>query len=170
MDRSAVRGDDVPGGCLLGPWPALAAAVLAFNVYYLRVESPGAVSGKLSDLAINFLLPLLLVAAAEWVLAAFALVHRRPVRSLGVRGRLLACAVSAAYFSLLQIVPSFVELHARVAGLLDLPFGGDRTFTRNVADLPDLATLVTTVFAALYLVRTASPGACPRSSQDPRRA
>jgi hypothetical protein len=150
------RAHDVPGGFLLGPLPAIAAAALAFNVYVLRVHAPGHVSGKLSDLAINFLLPLLVAAAVEWLLAGVALVRGRRTEPLGTRGRIAACVVSACYFSLLQIVPSFVELHAHVASLLDVPFGGARTFTRNVADLPDLLTLVTTVFAALYLVRRAS--------------
>ena len=144
----------VPGGCLLGQWPALAAAALAFNVYYLRVHHPGLVSGKLSDLAINFLLPLLIVAAAEWLMAGVALARGREPRNLGARGRLLACAVSALYFALLQIVPSFVELHAHVASFLDFPFGGGRTFTRNVADAPDLLTLVTTAAAYVRLARS----------------
>ena len=142
---------DVPGSCLLGVWPALAAAILAFNVHYLRVEHPGVVSGKLSDLAINFLLPLILVAASEWLLAAAAFVRGREFRALGAREHVIACVVSAVYFGLLQVVPAFVDVHARVASVLDLPFGGCRTFHHNVADLPDLLTLVTTVFAARHL-------------------
>lgn len=148
------RSHDVryaPGAFLLGPWPALAAAALVFNVYVLRVRWPGLVSGKLSDLAINFLLPLLLTAGAEWLLAGIALASGRQLRPLGARGRLFAFATSATYFSLLQIVPSFGLLHARLASALDLPLGGGRTFTGNVADLPDLLTLVTTPLAWLYL-------------------
>ncbi len=136
---------------LLGVAPAIAACVLAFNVYFLRVHHPGAVSGKLSDLAINFLLPLLVVAGCEWLLAATSVLRGRQPCALPPWWRLVACVVSATYFSLLQIVPSFVELHAHVAAVLDLPFGGNRTFTRNVADLPDLMTLVTTLLAARYL-------------------
>lgn len=157
------RERDVPGAFLLGPWPAIAAAALVFNVYYLRVHHPGLVSGKLSDLAINFLLPLLIVAAAEWLLAGAALARGDQPRQLGASGRLVTCAVSATYFALLQIVPPFVEVHARVATLLDVPFGGGRTFTRNVADLPDLLTLVTTLLAALYLGARAMIPTCGSS-------
>ena len=147
------RARDVPGGDLLGAWPAVAASALAFNVYVLRPHHPGIISGKLSDLAINFLLPLFIVAAIEWMLAAAAFVARRPRRQLSVRELRLACVLSGAYFALLQIAPGFVQIHARIATVLDIPFGGQREFARNVADLLDLLTLVTTVLAARYLER-----------------
>jgi hypothetical protein len=142
----------VPGACLAGVWPALAALALAFNVFFLRVHQPGLVSGKLSDLAINFLLPLVLVAAVEWLLAAGG-----RFRPLGVAARVALCGVSALYFTLLQLVPSFVQVHSALLGLLDLPFGGERSFSRNVADAADLLTLVATGLAALVLCRWRPP-------------
>jgi hypothetical protein len=121
-------------------WPAVAAAALAFNVS----------SGKLSDLAINFLLPLLTVASLEWLLAVAALLRGRR-RRLTLRETRLACLFCGLYFAMLQLVPSFVEVHARIAAMLHMPLGGGRTFGRNVADLPDLLTLVTSLLAAAYM-------------------
>lgn len=136
------------------PLPALAAAALAFNVVYLRKAHPGFVSGKLSDLAINVLLPIFLVAAAEWLLALARLAGARVEPRLGPRGVLWACLVSATYFALLKAWPPFTSVHRALLGWLDLPFGGGRSF-RNLADPTDLVTLVVTPLAALHLVRVA---------------
>ncbi len=166
--RSSDRGkqsDHFPGRALLGIEPALAAALLAFNVHYLRRTHPGVVSGKLSDLAINFLLPVFLVAVAEWLLALGALFGLRVEPRLGRRGILLACAVSAVYFTLLKTLPAFTSVHRALLGFLDMPFGGGRSF-RNLADPTDLLTLVSTPLAALYLLRRLTPGSAP----PPRRA
>lgn len=155
----------MPGECLVGAWPALAAAALAFNVYYLRIRSPGVVSGKLSDLAINFLVPLVLVAAMEWGGATVAALTGRRFRPLGTRAQVTACVLSAAYFALLQVLPSFIQVHGSLLGALDLPFGGERSFTRNLPDAADLLTLVTTVLAAVYLAtRDALPAPAARPS------
>jgi hypothetical protein len=142
----------VPGACLLGVAPAVAAGLLAFNVFYLRVRHPGAVSGKLSDVAIAFLLPVVLVAAVEWTLALVQAVRRRPFAPLGARGRLAACAVAGAYFALLKAWPPFTALHRGLLALLDAPLGGGRAF-RNTPDPTDLFALVVLPLAALYLVR-----------------
>jgi hypothetical protein len=145
---------DVPGLALLHPLPAVAAAALAFNILYLRKAHPGIVSGKLSDLAINVLLPIFLVAAAEWLLALARLAGARVDPRLGPRGVLLACLVSAAYFTLLKAWPPFTSVHRALLGGLDVPFGGGRSF-RNLADPTDLVTLAATPLAALHLLRVA---------------
>jgi len=138
----------VPGRCLLGAAPALAAGALAFNVYFLRIHHPGLISGKLSDLAINFLLPVALVAAMEWIAAIVSHVRGDPFVPASWRARLIACAVSAGYFSLLQLAPRFGDVHAALLAAVDVT---GRSFDRNIADAPDLIALITTPLAALYL-------------------
>lgn len=155
---------DVPGGALLGIWPAVAAAALAFNVFYLRRHHRGLVSGKLSDFAINFLLPIFLVAAAEWLIALLRLFGARLGPRLGPRGVWIACLTSASYFTLLKAWPPFTAVHRALLTYLDVPFGGGRSF-RNLADPTDLVTLVTMPLAALYLHFRQL-----RHSQPPRRA
>ena len=146
----------VPGSCLVDWRPALAASGLAANVFLLRVHHPGWLSGKLSDLAINFLLPIALVAATEWVIAVGGWIAGRPFSSTRARLRLAACAVSALYFALLQMEPGFGRVHASLLHILDLPLGGDRSFTGNIADPGDLIALVTAPLAAIYLSRETS--------------
>ena len=162
MRSSAGRGESehYPGRALLGVEPALAAALLAFNVYYLRRQHPGILSGKLSDLAINFLLPVFLVAAAEWLLALGGMVGARVKPRVGRRGILIACVVSATYFTLLKTWPAFTSVHRALLAYLDMPFGGGRAF-RNLADPTDLVTLVTTPLAAAYLLRRLAPRSAP---------
>jgi hypothetical protein len=140
----------VPGARLLGSWPALAAGVIAFNVYYWRPVHPGFVSGKLSDLGINFLLPVLLVAVAEWLSWLIQRARRRPFRPLGPAGVATACCVSAVYFALLKLVPAFTGLHVRLLELIAWPLLFVGAF-RNTADPTDLVTLFTTPLAGWYL-------------------
>jgi len=153
--KAGPRFFDVPGAALLGIWPAVAVAALAFNVFYLRRHHRGLVSGKLSDFAINFLLPIALVSAAEWILAFLRLFRARVDPRLGPRGIGLACLVSASYFTLLKAWPPFTLVHRALLSSLDIPFGGGRSF-RNLADPTDLIALVTVPLAALYLRRVAA--------------
>jgi len=143
---------DYPGRAMVGLWPALAWAALFLNVFYLRRKHPGIISGKLSDVAINFLLPIFLVAAAEWGLALMRLLGARINARVGLRGIVLACLTSALYFTLLKVVPAFTQVHRALLSVLDAPFGGLRVF-RNIADPTDLITLVCNPLAAIYLVR-----------------
>ncbi len=151
----------LPGACLLGIWPVVAALLLYFNVYYLRRRHPGQVSGKLSDFAINFLLPVALFAGMEWTLGLIQLLRRRPFSPLRRRAGILACAVSATYFSLLKLVPQFTQVHRALIALLTAPFGGDRRF-HNIADPTDLVALTVVPFAFAYLAQTASVPVRPR--------
>lgn len=143
---------DAPGRPIVGVWPAIAMAVLIFNVFYLRRKHSGIISGKLSDVAINFLLPIFLVAAAEWLLALIRFLGVRIKPRVGLRGIVLACLMSATYFTLLKVVPAFTEVHRGLLSVLDAPFGGGRSF-RNIADPTDLVALVCNPLAAVYLVR-----------------
>lgn len=156
----------IPGGCLIDWRPALAAGALAINVFLLRVHHPGWLGGKLSDLAINFLLPVTLVAATEWVLAVSGWMRGRPFRGTRVPLRLAACAASALYFALLQIAPGFSQVHASLLHILDLPLGGDRSFAGNIADPGDLVALATAPLAAFYLGRETSSPDPPRRVFD----
>ena len=148
MTRSA---PPIPGSLLIDWPPALAACALAANVFLLRVHHPGWLSGKLSDLAINFLLPVTLVAAIEWVIAVAGWTAGQPFTRTNAPVRLTACAVSATYFALLQMAPSFSQIHASLLHILDLPLGGDRSFAGNIADPGDLVALATCPLAAIYL-------------------
>lgn len=143
---------DAPGAALLGIWPVIAAAALAFNVFYLRRHHRGFVSGKLSDFAINFLLPIALVSAAEWSLALLRFFGARVEPRLGPRGIGIACLASASYFALLKAWPPFTLAHRAWLSILDIPFGGGRSF-RNLADPTDLIALVMVPLSALYLAR-----------------
>jgi hypothetical protein len=145
---------DVPGAALLGIWPFIAAAALAFNVFYLRRHHRGFISGKLSDVAINFLLPIFLVSAAEWLLALLRLVGARVEPRVGLRGIWIACLASALYFTLLKAWPPFTAVHRALLTHLDALLGGGRSF-RNLADPTDLVALVTVPLSALYLRRAA---------------
>jgi hypothetical protein len=144
----------VPGARLVSVWPALAAGAIAFNVFYWRRFHPGFVSGKLSDLGINFLLPVLLVSVSEWGRALARSCWRRPFEELGSRGVIALCLVSAGYFSLLKLVPEFSAWHFALLRILATPFPVGTAF-RNTVDPTDLATLVTTPLAGFYMTRNA---------------
>ena len=144
-----------PGDCLIGVWPAVAASALAFNIFYLRRYHAGLISGKLSDLAINVLLPIVLVAAAEWALFLWSVLRRATVRPICWRGHVAACAASGAYFTLLKVWPPFTQVHCALLGILELPFrfGGAGHKFRNITDVTDLVTLVANPLAAVWLQR-----------------
>jgi hypothetical protein len=145
----------VPGARLVTLGPALAAGAIAFNVFYWRRFQPGLVSGKLSDLGINFLLPVLLVSVTEWGRALAQACWRRPFEELGARGVIALCILSAVYFSLLKLVPGFTAWHFALLRILATPFPLGTAF-RNTVDPTDLATLVTTPLAGWYMTRNAS--------------
>jgi hypothetical protein len=113
---------------LVGPVPLVAAAVLALNDHVLKARFPGLVTGKLSDLAAAFVLPL-------FVSAALALATRWPLRRrLGV-----GVAVTALLLAALKLSPAAAG--AVVAGLdaLRAPLGVGRG--RIIADPTDLVAL-----------------------------
>ncbi len=169
---SPPASSEIPGARLLAVWPALAAGVLAFNVYYLRRSHPGVLSGKLSDLTINFLLPILLFSAMEWGWFLWRSLRRRPFRPLGTRSALAACGVSAAYFTLLKTIPGFTPWHVGLLHCMAAPLGVDAAF-RNIADPTDLLTLVATPLAARYLLARRHGGekpATPLTEHDGRTA
>lgn len=147
-------GDPFPGRALVHPRGLLAAAALAFNVFWLRRHHPGLISGKLSDFAINFLLPVFVAAACEWALALGRACRFTDRRTLSLRGVVVVCGLCASYFALLKTWPRFTDVHRTLLGFLDLPFGGHRRF-RNLADPTDLVALVMVPLAGWHLARNA---------------
>ena len=139
------------GRALVHPWALLAAGALAFNVLWLRRRHPGLVSGKLSDVAINFLLPLFLAAVVEWLLLlGRSLGAQRWPATLGRRGIVGVCAVSAVYFTLLKAWPGFTPVHRALLGVLAAPLGSVWKF-RNIADPTDLVALGMVPLAGWHL-------------------
>ena len=124
--------------------------LILVNDLWLKPAWPHSfVTGKLSDIGINFLLPVVLVGFAElgvWLLGQGC---RLP---LG-RPWILGCAgVSATYFTLLKTVPVFTGFHAELLAVLTRPFV-DHFSVKNVTDPTDLPTLVMTALAVVYLER-----------------
>jgi len=132
---------------LLHPLPVLAALLILFNALYLRLHHPGFWSGKLSDVGICFLLPVLL--AASWVLLAKAL------QGLGLQRHFASptpvartsCLVAAAYFSALNLVPGFPRLHQTMMGFVV------KNPLLPVMDWTDLFCLAFTVAAYFFIRR-----------------
>jgi hypothetical protein len=120
------------------PLPLLAVAVLAVNDHLLKGRAPPLLTGKLSDAAVCFLLPLYLSALVGLVW------RRRPLARLTV-----ASLVTAALFAALELSDGAVALFCRAndAAL------GVLGFTRRcsmVRDLWDLTMLVFVPLAWLY--------------------
>ena len=123
---------------LLGPAALASAALVVGNDVWLKRAHPGLVSGKLSDVGLCILLPLVLLAALEEV----------PGRRARARTRhLVALAVALGYFVLVKTVPAATHLHVAALGAL-VP--GVRF--RAVTDPTDLVCLPA-AFVALRTMR-----------------
>jgi hypothetical protein len=138
-----------PGEFLLGAAPIGAALLVAFNDFWLKPRHPGVMSGKLSDLGLCFLFPLLVAAAAEWMLwpatvfAKSAPAVPRPALYAG------SCWFSAAYFTGIKLFDGGAKLHVE---LLSILFPGPSF--RAVADPTDLLCLPLVWIAHRYLERS----------------
>lgn len=137
---------------MIHPYPVLAAALILFNNLYLKRHHPGFLSGKLSDIGICFLLPLILVALIEWATWLCCRCLGRlwtPTRS---RLRLFACLVSALYFSALQLSDVWAAWHILFVQTL-LP----RIRAGVTPDPTDLFALVMIPVAWRYLAACRKP-------------
>jgi hypothetical protein len=143
MADSAPRPSPIPRE-LLSPAPLAAVALLAANDHLLKARWPGFLTGKLSDVAGCFVLPLFLS-------ALLALVTRWSPR---VRLALGASA-TIAFFSAIKLSPAAADA---VAGALAVLGGGAG---RIVADPTDLAALPFAVLGLWYGLR-AGEGRAPR--------
>lgn len=122
---------------LVAPAPLLASAVLALNDHLLKQRFPGLVTGKLSDVAGAFVLPL-------FVSALLAIATRWPL------SRRLAVGV-ALTIALLAAVKLSPDAAAAAAGSRDAiwkPLTGSRG--RIVADPTDLVAVPFALAAGVY--------------------
>lgn len=97
--------------------PILATALLLLNDHVLKARWGNVLTGKLSDLAGVFLLPLVLVAAYE--IALF--MTERPWRATP-RQLLICIVVTGASFSLVKLSPTAADCYGLVLGGLRWPF------------------------------------------------
>jgi hypothetical protein len=132
------------------PLPCLAGILILFNAIYLRPHHAGFWSGKLSDVGICFLLPVLL--AASWMLFAKVIHWLIPERHL-TRPRpiaLLSCLVAGGYFSALNLIPGFPHFHETMMSfVVEAPI-------KPTMDVTDLFCLVFTVGAYFFIYRKIS--------------
>lgn len=138
----------VPAEFLLRPEPLAAALLIAFNDFWLKPRHPGVLSGKLSDVGLCFLFPILVAAVLEWALRLIA--FRKPFaprRGLYVTSAWLA----AAYFALIKTFPAGSRFHVELLTAL-LP---SHRFSAT-ADWTDLVCLPLVVVAFRFLVRSSS--------------
>ena len=143
------RRRPIPGDALVGPAGLGAAALIVFNDFWLKRAHPGWWSGKLSDIGLCLLMPLVLYAAIEWVAWLLASLRGRTLWP-GRAAIWLSCALSALYFSAMKLWPAFAALHASVLAWLT----PGRGRLRVVCDPTDLPALVMVALAWWLLDRS----------------
>jgi hypothetical protein len=125
---------------LVAPLPLAAVALLAVNDHLLKRRWPGFATGKLSDVAGCFVLPLFLS-------AVLAVLTRWPART-----RLtLGSAATLVFFTALKLSPVTADAVSGVLHLVWAPLGAARG--RIVTDPTDLAALPLAVAAWAWGVR-----------------
>ena len=132
--------DPVPGGTLLRPGPAVAAALVMANDLWIRHHAPAWLGGKLSGLGVAFLLPVVLAAAVEWVSWLASRWRRRPWQPPGRPAHLAACGVAAAYIAAMELVPGFGAVHRAWLEIV-VPWAAFRSPTPDPTDLLCLAAV-----------------------------
>ena len=129
----------------VAPAPLCAVALMAVNDRWLKPAFHNAWTGKLSDLAICFFLPVylsaLLAVATRWSLRAR-----------------LACGATAtgALFAAIKVSQPAADLFCRALALVGRPLG--MTHFRAVADPTDLVALPLIWVAVAYGLHRAPPG------------
>jgi hypothetical protein len=140
-ERADARTPGAPfprSGEFFAPLPLAAVALLVVNDYWLKAALHNELTGKLSDVAVCFFMPLFL---SELLGLA-----------LGCRPRLrlrIGAGVTAALFAALEVIPSFT---ARVIALLDRigPYLAIERPFRMTADPTDLLCLLLVPLAVGY--------------------
>lgn len=92
-----------PGAVLLSPLALGSVALIVGNDLWLKRQHPGFWSGKLSDVGLCILLPLVIAAAIEWAQALL----RRPLAPHAA----FACLVAATYFVLVKTYAPATQAH-----------------------------------------------------------
>jgi len=108
-----------PGDALLHPVALASLVVLVVNDHFLKHRCPGWASGKLSDVAILVVGPLLLQGCAELAAARRGRPWRPSARVFAV-----AAAVTCAAYVLEKTVPAATEVYRLVWGALRWPLDG----------------------------------------------
>lgn len=155
----------IPGGRLVGLGPLLAALVVLVNDFWLKPHAPGLVSGKLSDVGLCFLLPVVLASLVEWTHWGLAMLRSRawPSRPRWIDA--LSCVVAAVWFSALKLSPQAASLHAASLNAV-LPFW----HFSAIADPTDLVALPLVLLALSYLRARAEGAACSKPCRVPPSA
>lgn len=133
-----------PGRALVHPLPAAAALLIIWNDFWLRRHFPGFWSGKLSDVGVCVLLPVLLVACWEWITWVVARIRGQRWTSAARPAHLTAGLFAGLYFAALELWPAFGLAHAWWLNHL-VPFWRFRPGT------PDPTDLVALVFVPVAL-------------------
>ena len=158
-----------PGDLLLSPWAIGAIVLLVVNDHVLKWRFGGVLTGKLSDVAGVFLLPLLTLAIVEVGLALAG----RPW--LSGRGRVIAhVAVTGVGFTAVKTVGPVGDAYEHAVGALRkaVTFSADPVAPilvyRDATDLVVLPVLALTFLAARRAGRAVSRGASRRRGTPAR--
>lgn len=136
---SPARGSRTPrSGEFFAPLPILALGLLVVNDTVLKPTFRSELTGKLSDIAVCFLMPLFL---SE--LLGIALAVRPTIRLW------LGAAVTAALYTLLEVCPPFTRLVLDLLSAIGPALGMHRPF-RMTSDVTDLFCLALIPLAVVY--------------------
>lgn len=138
----------------LAPLPLSAVALMAVNDRWLKPAFHNALTGKLSDVAICFFLPL-------YLSALLALVTRWSLE----RRVAVGAGVTALLFTALKVSQPAADLFCRLLLPVGAPLG--LTAFRAVADPTDLITLPLAGAAVLYARATSRPTPTPQTGAIP---
>jgi hypothetical protein len=128
-----------PPLALVRPLPLFAVAVMAVNDVWGKPTFHNFITGKLSDLATCFVLPLYLAALLTLVLRG-----RAPRTVL-----LVGCVVTVGLFATLELSPAAAATFCEANQVMGAWFGIHRPY-RLTADVTDLAALALVPLAYLY--------------------
>ena len=135
--HSAPPIDRLPADGLLHPMSLVALGLLLLNDHVLKAVWPGALTGKLSDIAGLVFFPILVLSAGELVLVALGRWRGPTWRALT-----LAAAGSATAFALVKILPDAAVAAGWLLGmaqwLLSLPIRA----LAGTLDAPIVPTLI----------------------------
>ncbi len=160
---SAATRHRTPGDLFLHPLPIAAATTLAINDAALKATWPGAITGKLSDIAGLFVFPIILVCLTELLRRA----TRRPWQISDV-GIVAACVVTGVTFTVVKTVEWASTAYATSVGALRWPLRAtDQLISGNlipavvpidvVRDPTDILAVVAVVAAGLWMHYNAIP-------------
>ena len=113
------------------PVTVAAIALLVINDHVLKAQWPGPVTGKLSDVAGVFLLPLLLVTGLQFVRRT-----RRPDSLLAI-----CILITFVGFTAVKLSPPIATLYGEILGLVRWPVIGRHADVVVLRDPSDLAAL-----------------------------